>query len=601
VALFCFAVAVKWWVIGWVGSDLPWIDQWGPEAELYRRWLSGALRWSDFFLPANEHRIVFTHLLNLGLLRLNGQWDPLLQMTVNAVLNAAGLTFLAWWLGRELPSGWRGFLLLLVVAGFVVPFGIQNLVWGFQSQVYFTVLFSLLALYFVTEFRPEAWRWWLGVVMAFAAYCAMAPGALVGLVLVGWAMFRSLEQRRLQWAMLPHVTLGLVLVLLAWCLRQEVPRHAAVGIQVQSWERFTQVFTSALSWPVCDPRLFLPMNLPLLLLSLGRLWRRIPVRPNGDRALLVAAWVLGVAGTFAFYRGGIQDPHEAPQPRYADFLALLPVANALALMEIVPLWHGRRWMGWGSVAAWLALLLWGGGGLLWTTMDSMREHARIKHTLAFDVLNLRATRERGPTLVFSVDGCIHDCERRLADPLFAPIWPPVLQKELPITWPEENGLLRLGGFDPRLGMPWSLTVWGTRSEDGLPRTGTEQSEPFFCTGPAVEVLAAFTARPGMAEIVFVSENSGERIALACDSVPRGEWVKLAARLPAGQYRLEITSTDPRGWVAVSAPRKLAWLGYWVRWLLAYRTLWLQLATGGSVLVLVGLWRTRDSTICSARA
>jgi hypothetical protein len=597
VALFCFAVAVKWWVIGWVGSDLPWIDQWGPEAELYRRWLSDTLRWSDFFVPANEHRIVFTHLLNLGLLRLNGQWDPLLQMFVNALLNAAGIVFLAWWLGRGLAVVARWLVLLVAMIVMVAPFGVQNVVWGFQSQIYLCLLLSFAALWLTTESTLYGWRWWGGVALAVAAYFAMAPGAMVGVALLAWGIWRMIGFRRLAAGILPNAILGISILFLAWFLRTPVPRHAV--LVAPDCLRFLQVLAGVLSWPVCDPRFFVLLNAPVLLLLFGRLTGRFAVSRCGETALLLMAWAVSVALTFAYYRGGAQDPFAAPPSRHADFFALLPVANALALAELWNVFGWRRAASLAGSLIWAAAFLWGAGSLLHDTQGYVQEHARLRIQMGFDVLALRETGERRDTLFFSVDGSIGSCTARLRDPLLQSVMPPLLQKEMPVVWPQDGQLLQRARFAPGAPIPEPFRIWATAPTDGGFGIGTVRSEPFFCSGPAVEVLAAFTARPGMAKLAFVSENAGERIVLACDSALRGEWVKLVARLPAGQYRLEIANIDPRGWVAVSAPRKLGRLGYWVRWFLAYRTLWLQLATGGSILALLSLWRMKDSGVSPA--
>ena len=47
-----------------------------------------------------QHRVVFTRLLALGLLSLNGRWDPQLQQVVNAGLHARRPR------SSQLCSGW---------------------------------------------------------------------------------------------------------------------------------------------------------------------------------------------------------------------------------------------------------------------------------------------------------------------------------------------------------------------------------------------------------------------------------------------------------------------------------------------------------------
>ena len=54
----------------------------------------------DLFAHHNEHRILFTRLSGLALLALGGQWDPLLQMIVNAVVHTLTLGTMVVVLGR---------------------------------------------------------------------------------------------------------------------------------------------------------------------------------------------------------------------------------------------------------------------------------------------------------------------------------------------------------------------------------------------------------------------------------------------------------------------------------------------------------------------
>lgn len=581
-ALFFVAVAVKWWLVGYVGSDLPWIDQWGPEAELYRRWLAGSLRWTDFFAPANEHRIVFTHLLNLGLLWLNGQWDPLLQMMVNAVLNAAEIVFLAWWIGRRLPTLARRLLLATVAVVLVAPFGIQNVAWGFQSPVYLCLLFSFAALRLTTGAAFPGWRWWAGAVLAVAAYFAMAPGVMVGAALLAWVVWRWIGARRCETALLPHALLGSGLLVLAWLLRVPVPRH--VVLQAPDIASFVQVLAGVLSWPICDPRLFVLLNAPVVLLLVGRLTGRIVPSGHGETALLLAAWAVGVALSFAWFRGGVQNPFAAPPPRHADFFALLPIANALALAELGRLFGRRRALLLAGTGLWSLAFLWGAGRLMAELQGDIREHARLREQMEFEMLAFRARGERGETLHYTVDALTEECRACLSDPVLRPVLPPLLQDEMPVIWPPDGPLLRPAKFAPGSPIPESLTLWATPRGPERYAVGTERSEPFFCAGPAVEVFAAAAAQSGQVDLALVAEDSDHRIELPPAGAAPGRWGKRIARVPPGRYRLEANHRDGAGWAALSAPRKVGAFGYWMRRLLGHRTLLLLLACGAFAVV-----------------
>ena len=68
-------------------------------------WPEGTWRAADFFRAHNEHRIFWTKALDVVLLEANGQWDPLVQLTANALVRAGAAALLAWWLARGASAG----------------------------------------------------------------------------------------------------------------------------------------------------------------------------------------------------------------------------------------------------------------------------------------------------------------------------------------------------------------------------------------------------------------------------------------------------------------------------------------------------------------
>src|SRR5687768_354482 len=53
-------------VVGFAGTDIPFHDQWDSEGSwLYPRFLTGDLQFAELLRAHNEHRILWTHLLNL--------------------------------------------------------------------------------------------------------------------------------------------------------------------------------------------------------------------------------------------------------------------------------------------------------------------------------------------------------------------------------------------------------------------------------------------------------------------------------------------------------------------------------------------------------
>jgi hypothetical protein len=72
----------------------------------------GELTTGELLRPHNEHRVVWTRTILLGLLRANGQWDARLGMVVNTFIHAAAIAILLALLERHTGASgaWFGAL-----------------------------------------------------------------------------------------------------------------------------------------------------------------------------------------------------------------------------------------------------------------------------------------------------------------------------------------------------------------------------------------------------------------------------------------------------------------------------------------------------------
>ena len=185
VALLVIVCGARLWIADVCGSPAPFWDQWDAEGnKLFVPFLRGELSWWHIVKPHNEHRIVLTRLLALGLFQVNRMWDPRLEMVVNALIAAGSATLIAHLLLLEIGVKWWRQVISAVALLWALPYGFENTVWGFQSQVYFLVLFSFLALWGLACGPPYSVRWWVGVASAVLACLTMASGFLAGLVVV---------------------------------------------------------------------------------------------------------------------------------------------------------------------------------------------------------------------------------------------------------------------------------------------------------------------------------------------------------------------------------------------------------------------------------
>ena len=142
-SIFLIGLASKFSMILSANSPLPYLDQWdGEAADAYVPYFNHALNALDLIKPHNEHRIFFTRVYDLILLLLNGQWDSTVQMAFNALaLRRNGRTRLAvdgTQVGQAVLG--PGFWLRLVLA-VALPFGWENTLWAFASQLFFSSFF----------------------------------------------------------------------------------------------------------------------------------------------------------------------------------------------------------------------------------------------------------------------------------------------------------------------------------------------------------------------------------------------------------------------------------------------------------------------------
>lgn len=346
------------------GTDIPFHDQWNIEGQwLYPHWVDGTLRARELLQPFNEHRIVWTHLLNLGLFAVNGQWDPLVQLWAIAGLRAACAAGLVGLVVPTLAGRGRAAVAGLVTLGFLPVIAWHNVLWGIESHAYFSLGFSLGALALLGREEWSGRRVALGVVVQVAGLLAMGPSALVPVALLGMAAMRAVEGRRIDRRIAMQAGLAAGLLVLALSLRAEVAEHAA--LKAAGVGEFLTAAAQMLSWPhVNVPWAAVALNLPILAVVGGRVLRRRQAVAGEDFVLLVGGWSAAVGLATAWARGGSAELQAGVPSRYVDFVVLLPLANVWGAVVLVREAVERsRPMARLVAGAWAAFLLVGWIGL----------------------------------------------------------------------------------------------------------------------------------------------------------------------------------------------------------------------------------------------
>src|SRR5580692_3199501 len=143
VSLFLIVVGARAVVINYAGNVTPYADEWdGAAANLLKPYLQGSLTIRDLFRAHNEHVIFFTRLLTLGVFNVSGYWDVVLEMIVNAILDAATVVAISYALSRPLRDTWALAAIILVVLVNALPLSFDNLLFGFNTHFYLLLALS---------------------------------------------------------------------------------------------------------------------------------------------------------------------------------------------------------------------------------------------------------------------------------------------------------------------------------------------------------------------------------------------------------------------------------------------------------------------------
>jgi hypothetical protein len=347
-AMAAIILGSKFWLISVFGSPTPFEDQWDAEAAwLFKPYVEGTLRIGDLLAPHNEHRCLWTRLLDLALLELNGRWGPIIEMTVNALVHVAALAALVAMLGATLGRADRVVLAATTAFLFALPFGLSNtLVGGFHSAFYFLPLFSFACFHFGVDAPAFSARWWGAIAFGVGAYFATSSGALTLAPLVLVHGVQALLRRRTGWREYAAIALCIALVVLMVSAIPTMDYNAPLS--AHSLSQFASAFFVAMAWPLSalarlQPRAgwdLLPnlatavlVNIPVI----SFVWNRARWLDPGDRTawiyLLVGLWTATQAAALAYGRAvSVLDS------RYLDLLAINVVLNVACVLSLV---HGN--------------------------------------------------------------------------------------------------------------------------------------------------------------------------------------------------------------------------------------------------------------------
>jgi hypothetical protein len=573
-AIAIIIFGARLWFIHNFGSSVPYWDQWdGEAAGVFLPWLNGTLTVTDLFTPHNEHRIVFTRLLSLVLLILNDrQWDPLLEMVVNAFLSTLTAIFLIVILHKLLGAALQNLIFFSIALLWTLPYAWENILGGFHSCWYFFNLFTLLAFWGVLLHRHFTWQWWVGILSGLLAYFNLATGFFALLVIVVIKLYLLIIDTENRKSQIPTLLLSSIIVITCILLTVNMPTYSVTMAHGADKSQFWQAFGTALAWPWVLPGKWLGLltYLPFFILVIHTIrWRRHP-SPAELLVLALGGWTLLQAASMSYARTGLL----TPAFRYMDILALGTLANLLAIYFITPTW--KNWpTGVKFVANTLAcfwILLWSLGIInLTTTIWPVIEKKHID-----------STEELKNTRNFLLSGDMNSLKHKIIpypipERLAGLLVNPQLRRILPHTLAvpkllessqKEDSPFVLDGFYPTTGNYQGEKTLGSYNSLGNPAVGKFMSKPIHKLAKSfIEIPVAGYLGEKDLILQLVVAGQDKPISIIPPALSKETWVSYYVRTPDRPFQVVAIDNRTDLWFAFAMPRGIGILSFGVIWLL----------------------------------
>jgi hypothetical protein len=592
-SLFLAGFGAKLGLILSQGFSLPYHDQWPGEAvDMFIPYVSGKFSLTLLCTPHNEHWIVFTRIVDMILLSLNGQWDNILETTCNAMIHCAGVAGFGWVMASLM--GKRSWLLIwpALVLALALPFAWENTLWGYQSQFYFLLIFSWLSIWLLGQNEPWSARWWLGMVTALAALFTVATGFLAAATVIALTALKAFKQRDCR-RQVPTWGFCIAIILLGLLLKYSIGTDEVD--KVHSAGQLLMALGKSLAWPWVILPWYAPLNLfPLLLLGWMCLRSPEPLKPRELLIFGMGIWagLQGLAGAYARGNGGV-----GPVSRYMDSLSFISISGALAALLLVKDYRPRFRNGpllYTTLACWILGCL---GGLGWLTHWAWTEGIPdVSEERAAQTKASRAWVITGDPRVFlaqPADKRISPLAAWLmAKPEIRSILPASVREPLHLEPAQitSNVFVRNGW---RLTTPDEVTEtsWGSYSAQQAAAQGTFESQPVKRSAlPYLEIAVAGDLGAEGLSLELVELNGGKVTEVRPDASPGGEWVNVYVKAPAGEFKVLARDESDTKWFAFKEPREM---GRWSFWNLRFLAAWkyfVALGVVGFLVNVVGMFR-----------
>jgi hypothetical protein len=562
---FLVVVGARLWLISVFGSALPIHDQWDAEAAyLFKPWLEGHLAWSDLFRPHNEHRIVLSRLLALGLFLLNGQWDAQLEMAANAILCGVLAVATTAAAGRFFSRQTALYIAAAIILWLALPYAQENTLWGFQSCFYFMLIFSLATIWGLSFHRAFSFPWWFGGISAVLACVSMAAGFLAAATVLALAGIRYLRQRTWTSERTAIVGLAGLVLLLGFFLHHEVPHHAM--LKAASPLAWASVFGRALGWPFCSSAAAaLLIYWPLC--SLLVLYLR-PGKTAADDShelrqhqmelfLALGFWVILQAAAIAYSRGA--DGTVPIAARYTDILALGALVNVGAVAILIGCLPHRKTLIL-ACSLWIAAVA---AGAVFSSYQELSSQAGRQAWLQTAAQNVRAYVATGDKKYVEGDPpprIPYPVAWRLAslldDPVIRQVLPSAVRRPLRVeAEAKPENAFTPGGHPPEVENAPYERSWGSYSARASETLGSLETASLAPKSSHLRIELAGYLREGMTlDLRSTTGDKQSRFIPTTRLDPN--WRAGFIPVPGREVKIVARDDNPHDWFAFREPREV---------------------------------------------
>lgn len=565
-SFLCILLGMKLLLIQYAGFPQPVWDQWDAQAfNLYIPYLEGNLTIQSLLEPHNEHRIFTTRILSLGLLLANDQWDPILEMVINSFLHISSLLIFVKVIYNTSNKKYASVAFFIGSLIWMLPFGWDNAVSGFQSQFYFLLIFSFSSLYLITQHNALTKYWVIGLILSLCAIFSMASGSIIYVAIIVYIIFSMLYHRKKTSSDIITLVTCVVIFFVALSITPKIEGHEP--LKAQSVYAFLQSFFSATAWPfISVPPLAIVVWSPAIIWLLTKLKSKERLTAFECYLILVSLWVLLQAAAFAYSRGA---SGTMPVSKYMDILLISPLLNALFLIRTLDLFAQlekcysikKRYLAF----SWFFLIVVGLIALLGKyTIPGIKEQ---KHYGEIQLSIMKEYVYSNNTSVLLNKPFRHipypDANRMISileNPKLRSILPAQFSNIGDITDLSDSKGFVIDGFYPFVGKNNSEPSIGSYGADGDSTTGEYRSQLFQSTAKYIEIpFSGYLGEKGIT--AYIEMEDGQKIELGMKHLAKEKWKRLLVDNPKKPFRISILDSSPKFWVAMSTPKSVGQFSY----------------------------------------